>query len=312
MEEYDGENVTGMNEIDISEVNINRNEVNISEVNRLNSVGTNIAGKFGLEEFLANVSLVADIDNLDEENNNVILMTIHSAKGLEFPVVFIVGMEEGIFPGYRALYNETELEEERRLCYVGITRAKEKLYMSYTRSRTLFGKTTNNRLSRFVEEIPVKYLEGNINTEYDDDDDWYYNDFEKDEDSYNTTGYGNNTAGYSRIRNEYNFRGDYNSSSGLYNHRDYGSYGTSNFERPTVIEKPAVNNLKPVVNSFEKSEVNEKFEVGNIVIHSKFGKGVITKVEGKGADQKLEIVFNNHGMKRLMAATTEIRTTWLF
>ena len=79
----------------------------------------------GLEAFLAHISLVADIDNLDEERNNVVLMTFHSAKGLEFPVVFMVGMEEQVFPGYRALYSKSELEEERRLCYVGMTRAEE-------------------------------------------------------------------------------------------------------------------------------------------------------------------------------------------
>ena len=112
-------------------------------------------GNFDLR-FLANVSLVADVDNLNEVNNNVVLMTIHSAKGLEFPVVFIVGLEEGVFPGYRSLYNETELKKNEGLCYVGITRAKKTLY-DHTK-QDIIRRTTNNRLSRFVEEIPLNIL----------------------------------------------------------------------------------------------------------------------------------------------------------
>lgn len=113
----------------------------------------------GLEEFLAHVSLVSDIDNVEEEQDNVILMTLHSAKGLEFPVVFMVGMEEGIFPSYRSFSEESELEEERRLCYVGITRAREKLYLTNAFSRTLFGKTECYSTSRFLKEIPDELVE---------------------------------------------------------------------------------------------------------------------------------------------------------
>lgn len=112
-----------------------------------------------LEEFLANVSLVADIDNLEEGNDNIVLMTMHSAKGLEFPVVFVVGMEEGVFPGFRSMTDENEIEEERRLCYVGITRAREKLYLTNAFCRTLFGNTTYNKASRFLKEIPGELLE---------------------------------------------------------------------------------------------------------------------------------------------------------
>ena len=114
-----------------------------------------------LEDFLANVSLVADIDNMDEDSDYVVLMTLHSAKGLEFPVVFMVGMEEGVFPGYRSMSDESELEEERRLCYVGITRAKQNLYLTNTFTRTLFGNTTYNKMSRFLKEIPPELVEGN-------------------------------------------------------------------------------------------------------------------------------------------------------
>lgn len=109
-----------------------------------------------LEQYLANVSLVSDIDNLEEEKDYAVLMTLHSAKGLEFPVVFMAGMENGVFPGIRSMCSESEMEEERRLCYVGITRAKEKLYMTYASKRTLLGKTSFNDVSQFLKEIHDK------------------------------------------------------------------------------------------------------------------------------------------------------------
>ena len=109
----------------------------------------------GLGGFLEQVSLVADIDNLDDAEEAVALMTMHSAKGLEFPVVFVVGMEDGIFPSSRSLMDPTELEEERRLCYVAITRAREKLYLCNAETRMLYGKTQYNSPSRFLGEIPA-------------------------------------------------------------------------------------------------------------------------------------------------------------
>lgn len=115
-----------------------------------------------LEEFLASISLLSDIDNVEDEGNAVLLMTLHSAKGLEFPVVFLAGMEERIFPLSRALENDEELEEERRLCYVGITRAMKTLYMTYATERTLYGHTMYNAASRFINEIP-EYLVENLN-----------------------------------------------------------------------------------------------------------------------------------------------------
>lgn len=113
----------------------------------------------GLEDFLSQVSLVADVDSFVEQDDSVVLMTLHSAKGLEFPVVFLVGMEEGVFPGYRSVTDETRLEEERRLCYVGITRAREALYVVNARSRTLFGSTSFNMVSRFKGEIGELLME---------------------------------------------------------------------------------------------------------------------------------------------------------
>src|SRR5207244_10586511 len=105
-------------------------------------------------QFLEVSSLVSDSDELTDDDTSVVLMTLHTAKGLEFPAVFIVGLEEGVFPHLRALGEPDELEEERRLCYVGITRARERLYLSHAWSRMLFGSTQYNPESRFLKEIP--------------------------------------------------------------------------------------------------------------------------------------------------------------
>ena len=112
-----------------------------------------------LSNFLEEISLLSDIDNYDSESDTCVMMTLHSAKGLEFPVVFITGMEEGLFPSIASMMNPEEIGEERRLAYVGITRAKQKLYLTKTRSRMLFGSTTYNKESRFVTEIPDQLLE---------------------------------------------------------------------------------------------------------------------------------------------------------
>ncbi|WIF94062.1 DNA helicase PcrA [Caminicella sporogenes] len=112
-----------------------------------------------LSEFLEGISLMSDIDNLEDEQNVVVLMTLHSAKGLEFPIVFMTGMEEGIFPSSRSIMDDREIEEERRLCYVGITRAKEELYLTHAFMRTLYGRTNVNPVSRFIDEIPKNLIE---------------------------------------------------------------------------------------------------------------------------------------------------------
>src|SRR5699024_249428 len=112
-----------------------------------------------LSLFLNDLALVSDIDSLEEETSQVTLMTLHAAKGLEFPIVFLVGMEEGLFPLLRANDDEADMEEERRLAYVGITRAEEELYITNAISRTIYGRTQFNRPSRFVDEIEEDLLE---------------------------------------------------------------------------------------------------------------------------------------------------------
>lgn len=119
-----------------------------------------------LSDFLEEVSLITDIDNYDNNADSVVLMTVHSAKGLEFPVVFLPGMEENIFPGMASVYVPSEVEEERRLAYVAITRAKEELYIFHAESRMIFGMTNRNRVSRFVEEIPETLVEHTLSRDY--------------------------------------------------------------------------------------------------------------------------------------------------
>ena len=119
-----------------------------------------------LSDFLEEVSLITDIDNYDNNADSVVLMTVHSAKGLEFPVVFLPGMEENIFPGMASVYVPSEVEEERRLAYVAITRAKEELYIFHAESRMIFGMTNRNRVSRFVEEIPAMLIEHTRSRDY--------------------------------------------------------------------------------------------------------------------------------------------------
>ncbi|MCM3620253.1 DNA helicase PcrA [Sutcliffiella horikoshii] len=144
----------------------------LENIDEFLSVTKNFEEKYddkSLVAFLTDLALVADIDKLDEEDpaqqEGVILMTLHAAKGLEFPVVFLIGMEEGVFPHSRSLFEEAEMEEERRLAYVGITRAEEQLYITNAQMRTLFGRTNINPPSRFIKEIPEELLESEENKE---------------------------------------------------------------------------------------------------------------------------------------------------
>lgn len=135
-------------------------------IDNINELSSNIikyeednGDEASLSGFLEEVSLMTDIDNFDETADTVVMMTMHSAKGLEFPVVFLPGFEEGIFPGLQAIYNPNEIEEERRLAYVAITRAKEELYILNAESRMIFGSTSRNKPSRFIAEIPEELIE---------------------------------------------------------------------------------------------------------------------------------------------------------
>lgn len=137
-----------------------------TRIENVNELKTNIVNyekeydeEANLSGFLEEISLLTDIDNYDSDADSVVMMTLHAAKGLEFPVVFIPGMEDGIFPGMQSMYNPEELQEERRLAYVGITRAKEKLYLLHARSRMIYASTSYNKVSRFINEIPAELLD---------------------------------------------------------------------------------------------------------------------------------------------------------
>jgi DNA helicase-2/ATP-dependent DNA helicase PcrA len=128
----------------------------VENVKELLSVAQNYEEQ-GMDVFLEEVALVSDVDQADFNGNAVTLMSLHASKGLEFPVVFMIGMEETVFPHSRALYDQSEMEEERRLCYVGMTRAREELYMTYASGRMLYGGVQHNPPSRFMSEIDAKF-----------------------------------------------------------------------------------------------------------------------------------------------------------
>ncbi len=219
----------------------------------------------GLNEFLCSVSLISDIDNVEEELNSILLMTLHSAKGLEFSNVFMVGLEEGVFPGFRSMNEQTELEEERRLCYVGITRAKEKLYITNAESRTLFGNTSYNRISRFFREIPNRYIEPYTESK-------------------------NLNSGSNSNRESQYTKNNFTNRVG-----NIGSLDSSHKNKST---NTTGADMKTMLNDVFTVPV---FTIGDVVEHKKFGTGVIMLVENENEDFKLEIAFENLGMKRLMA-----------
>ena len=225
-----------------------------------------------LEEFLEGITLSSDIDNADDQEDSVTLMTLHSAKGLEFPVVFLVGMEEGIFPGYKSIGEPKELEEERRLCYVGITRAKQNLFISCARQRTIFGSTSCNQVSRFVKEIPKELMDGFDET-FEDKPQKTYEDYQYEWKYGNShvTSYKSDEVKSAKPAMQYNFR----------------------------TAESFLNNLnkKPASASVDVSI----YRAGQRVYHKKFGEGRINYVEAEGDDAKVDITFDKIGHKRLMA-----------
>ena len=220
-----------------------------------------------LSEFLLDIALVSDVDKYDESADAVVLMTVHSAKGLEFPVVFVPGMEEGIFPGHQAIFDLSEIEEERRLAYVALTRAKRSLYLLHSVERLLNGSTQYNQPSRFLREIPDELLKAEdrsvpgLRRRFPNDEEMHTIKVEKDK-----------TSRLSGARKD-------------------------NIERNLgVIKKPAV----------PKAPL-ETFEVGDRVRHVTFGAGTVTAKQKIGADIMYQIKFDVVGDKKLMATYARLK-----
>lgn len=216
-----------------------------------------------LSEFLEDVALISDIDSYNEDEDAVVLMTLHSAKGLEFPVVFIPGMEEGIFPGNQSMFSEEDLEEERRLAYVGITRAKKKLYLISSLQRMLYGQTSRNMPSRFLREIPSSVIDDQSVV------------------ARRSTGFTTPRTAYANAsRNEL----------GHSSHNKIGSYTQSS---------SSAHKFGQAGNAAQKNNID--FKVGDTVCHKSFGTGTVLTVTPMGGDMLLEVAFDKAGTKKMMA-----------
>ena len=214
-----------------------------------------------LSGFLEEAALMTDVDNYDSSADTVVLMTMHAAKGLEFPVVFLPGFEDGVFPGMQVLYNEEEMEEERRLCYVAITRTQKQLYLLRARSRMLYGSTGHNRASRFIEAIPPDLLDEHESTS-------------------RYGGYRSGYAGGSGGVKTYSYTPKKESSPSSYT--AYSSYSAS-----SPVKKP--------------SAPAEKWGVGDRVGHKTFGNGVVEAAVPMAGDTLLTVRFETVGVKKIMA-----------
>lgn len=276
-----------------------------------------------LAGFLEEVALISDLDSYDNDADSVTMMTIHSAKGLEFSYVFVIGMEDGIFPGDMAKYNEEDMEEERRLCYVAITRAKKELYLSSSRTRMIFGQTRRNPPSSFLAEIDPALLDETQSPELSS----YGGGFGAGYGSYSTnvpggrSGYSGASRGY--LNSEYNarprggFGGGYSSgfaSGGHESPNSYGGrhtvqstgfgsgYGRSRGAGSAVPAGAGTSTLAgaPAAAAPKKKET-VSYAPGDIVDHRVFGRGTVLKATPIAGDCIVEIQFDRVGVKKTMA-----------
>ena len=276
-----------------------------------------------LSGFLEEVALISDLDSYDNDADSVTMMTIHSAKGLEFPYVFVVGMEDGIFPGEMAKYNEEDMEEERRLCYVAITRAKKELYLSTSRTRMIFGQTRRNPPSAFLSEIDPGLLDETQSPELTG----YGGGFGAGYGSYSTnvpggrSGYSGASRGY--LNSEYNarprggFGGGYSSgfaSGGHESPNSYGGrhqvqstgfgsgYGRSRSAGNTAPAGAGTSTLAGAPSAApQKKAAAASYAAGDIVEHRVFGRGKVLKATPIAGDCIVEIQFDRVGVKKTMA-----------
>ena len=247
-----------------------------------------------LSEFLEGITLSSDLDNVEETEDSVTLMTLHSAKGLEFPVVFLVGMEEGVFPGFKSIGEDKDIEEERRLCYVGVTRAREKLFLTRSKQRTTFGSTSFNQPSRFLKEIPAEMVDG-------------YEEAMGSGITYEKSSFGD--SGYSW---SYGSRNNGNIKSYKIQEPQYATSASNIFGSRNNNEKTNENSVygfrtaESFLNNLNKKNQSNgvdlsQYQAGTKVYHKKFGEGIINYVEPEGDDLKVDINFDKFGHKRLMA-----------
>ncbi len=226
-----------------------------------------------LESYLENVSLVTELDNEGDERGYVTLMTLHSAKGLEFPDVFITGLEEGIFPSGRSLQDDTRLEEERRLCYVGITRAQKRLFLSRASQRTIYNQVNHNAPSRFLEEIPARLLQ----------DDWAE---KKERAARNAPPVQRPQRGYGR---------------GLGQPPQTLTAGS-----PISIVGVRRGFAPSPARALENSALQNLFKPGDRVMHRKFGEGRVVALHGTGAEARIQIEFTAYGVKEFSLSIAPI------
>ena len=256
----------------------------ISRIENIKELKSNIisyqeqSGDASLAGFLDEVALYTDLDNM-EEADCVTMMTMHSAKGLEFPTVFIVGMEENMFPSSRCIGDPVEMEEERRLCYVALTRAKRMLYLLCARQRMLFGKTTSNLPSRFTDEIPEEHMDkgGFLPPKrkelFADDDSFGFGDEAFDRASYRGSSFGN--RGYS----------------------GYGGGASYQKKKPAT---PIAPPKRPTAPTASAGGTGGGFKVGDSVKHKAFGMGKIVSMKPMGGDALVEVAFDSGATKKLM------------
>ena len=276
-----------------------------------------------LAGFLEEVALISDLDSYDNDADSVTMMTIHSAKGLEFPYVFVIGMEDGIFPGDMAKYNEEDMEEERRLCYVAITRAKKELYLSSSRTRMIFGQTRRNPPSSFLAEIDPALLDETQSPELSS----YGGGFGAGYGTYSTnvpggrSGYSGASRGY--LNSEYNarprggFGGGYSSGFASGGHESPNSYGGRHTVQSTGFGSgygrsrgagsavPAGAGTSTLAGAPSAAAPKKKEAVsyapGDVVEHRVFGRGTVLNATPIAGDCIVEIQFDRVGVKKTMA-----------
>ena len=251
-----------------------------------------------LNDYLENVSLLSavDVTSDDEESNKVTLMTVHSSKGLEFPYVYVAGMEENIFPSGGFMATETEIEEERRLFYVAMTRAKKAVQFSFASTRMRNGKHESNSPSRFIREVDQKYIENPLNRDMDDPDDMPSRSF---------SGWGKTSDGHRQYGNGYH----YGSSGPVKTEKRSVSLQRSEPVRrgtPVPVHRTQVVPKRVPDVEFEPTPILQ-LKAGQRIEHNRFGFGKIIEISGTPADLKAKIAFDEHGDKILLLKYAKIR-----